>query len=328
REAEPKLRGVALNTEQLAPEQGPRGTLVSAPGLGADERARVVERADRLAKEAEQLESTLGEEERAALARLPEKERRRVLRNLLKDRARLSAARVRKAMTAEEREAFAKAAPEERAVLLRAVRKRELSRLPERLERLGAELGLSTQELKRIESGDRASQRSAIAGVVRRRVERQVKEGALPESVTPGVWERLRTLDDREFLRAVQRLRLRAPELGIPKKRWEGRLRRREGFARRLEAMGQPGVRERVRHPAMREHQLRVQTVTRKRKRIEDVMIGQMQLSLDLAARLRSLDDKKFVAAYRFAIKVLKEGGDVESAFRRWMERPHARRAK
>lgn len=290
-------------------------------GLGDAERARVEARAGRLAKEAKKLESTLGEEERAALGRLPEQERRRVLRDLLKDRARLTASRVRRKMSAEEREAFAKASPGERADLLEVVRKRELSRLPERFERLGSELGLSSQDLKKIKAGDRSSQRAAIAGVVRRRAERQAQDGNLPESVTPSMWERLRTLNDREFLRAVQRIRLRAPEFGIPKKRWEGRLRRREGLARRLEAMGQPSMRERVKFSNLHGHQLRFRTVIQKRKRIEDVMIGQMQMSLDLAVRLRSLDERGFISAYRFAIKVLEEGADVESAFTRWMER-------
>jgi len=285
--------------------------------LSPDERAQLLERAERLRVEMNKTLAALGPEERAAVEALEPDERRRVLRALIADRARVTAARIRSQLTPEERKELAAAKPVERARILGAHRRRQLDSLPDRVRRLGGELGLSPKELRQLHEGPAGERRAQIARMARRRMERYVKENGLPEGVAPKQWKRLFDSDDETFLRALRRIRIHHPELGVPRGRFEGRMRQRESIARRLESFSAPSPKERAARPRAKDHALRRRAVLKSRERIEELIVRRLQLPLDLAARLRTQSDEEFLRSYRFVIRTLREGGDLEATMRK-----------
>ena len=139
-----------------------------------------------------------------------------MLRGLVGDRARGSAARMRSRMTKEQHKALETAGPKERAAILRQMREQGQSRMSERVSMLGRSLGLSENEMRRIERGSNEERREMMIKVVRRRSERYVKEHGLPSDVTPEVWRSITSSDDDEFVRGYLRFRFRHPEFGVP----------------------------------------------------------------------------------------------------------------
>ena len=288
--------------------------------MSAEERGRVKRRADGLRRETAQLLSSLGDEERAEIQALEPKERQRVLRSLVKDRARLLANRFRDRMTAAERSALDAAGPGERERILAEFRRAELKRLPERVAALGEELGMGKGELRRIRGGAPADQRREVAAHVRNRAKRAVKENGLPEGFDEARWERMLAMDDEPFLRAMQRARMRHPELGIPKARWESRLKRRAALADRLEALSEPRDDGRHGSSGASGRRREREEILRSRGRIEELIIRHLRVRLDQAARLRAMDDDQFVAAFRFSVRAIRSGAEFETALDRWLE--------
>ncbi len=296
--------------------------------LSPEDRARLLERAERLRVEMDKTLAALGPGERAAVEALAPDERRRVLRALIGDRAKVAAARIRSRLTPEERKELDAAKPVERARILGRHRKRQLDALPDRVRKLGDELGLSAKEVRQLHEGSPAERHKHIARMARRRTERYIKEHGLPEGVDAKQWSRLFDGDDETFLRALRRIRIRNPEFGVPRRRFEGRQRQREAMARRLESFGAPSPRERAARPGAQEHALRRRAILKSRDRIEELIVRRLQLPLDLAARLRTQSDDEFVRSYRYTIRVLREGGDLEASIRKRVagDKPKAKR--
>ncbi len=290
-------------------------------GMSDEERARLSSRAEKLAKEMAEIEASLGDDERAALKALKPRERRKVLRDLVSDRAKVAASRLRMRMTPAERQRVEGAPPEERAEILRGIRERELARLPDRIAQLGEELGLSQAELRQVRAGSRREQRKAIVGIVRKHADKQVAEQGLPEPLGAKRWAETCAMGDDAFLRALRRIHRRAPEFGIPKKRWEHRMKRREGLAKKLEALATPNDRDRAGAPELAEKALRRRVLLARRDRAEELMIHRAHLRRDMAAKIRTLSDQDFPAAHRFMIKTLREGAGVNGALERWFQR-------
>ncbi|QDV04966.1 hypothetical protein Poly30_04610 [Planctomycetes bacterium Poly30] len=289
--------------------------------LPEGERSKLRERAQRLAGEMAEIEASLGEEERAELDALAPGDRAKELRRLVAERARNAASRLRSRMTPEERQSLESASPDERARILRSIRERDLSRLPEHVASLGEELGLSVQELGRIRDGSPEEQRAAIARLLRRRVEKQVKEQGLPDGLGEARWERLQKTEDEAFFRALQSIRRRHPGFGIPRKRWEAHLRRSESLAERLETMVAPDAADRARFPKLPERLLARRVVSLRRGRIEDLVIRQAKLGPESSERLRGLPDRDFLILHAVMVRVLREGGDLATALGRWFDR-------
>lgn len=285
--------------------------------LSPEERSRWLERAGRLQVEMDKTLAALGPGERAALEALAPDERQRVLRALVGDRAKVAAARIRSRMTPEEREELTSAEPAERAEILSRHRRRQLEALPERVRKLGDELGLSQNDLRRLQDGKPAERRSQIARMVRRRMERYVTENGLPDGVAPKQWERVFGSDDETFLRALRRIRIHHPDFGVPERQVAGRRRQGETLARRLESFGAPRTQDRAARPRAKDQVLRRRAILESRAPIEELLIRRLQLSLDAAARLRTQGDDEFLRTYRQAIHVLRDGGDLESTLRR-----------
>lgn len=285
--------------------------------LSPEERARLLERAERLRVEMDKTLAALGPEERAAVEALAPDERRRVLRALIGDRAKVVAARIRSQLTPEERKELSAAEPAERAKILGRHRRRQLEGLPERVRKLGQELELSPAELRRLQEGRPAERRSQIARMVRRRMETYVENNGLPEGVEPKQWKRFFEGDDETFLRAMRRIRIHNPEFGVPERQLAGRKRQREAMARRLESFGAPRTKDRAAWPRAKDQVLRRRAILNARPRIEELIIQRLELSLDVAARLRMQSDDEFLRTYRLAIRVAREGGDLEATLRR-----------
>ena len=284
--------------------------------MSVEERGRVKRRAEGLRRETAQLLRSLGDEERATIEALEPKERQRVLRSLVKDRARLLVNRVRDRMTPEERAALEAASPDERDRILAEFRKAELERLPERLAALGEELGVGRAGMRRIQAGAPEDQRREIANLVRRRAKRSVEENGLPAGFEEARWERMLAMDDEPFLRAMQRARMRHPELGMSKARWEAKLTRRAALADHIEGIAWPKNEAGDSGP----RRLEREAVLRHRKRIEETIIRQLRVRMDQAVRLRAMDDDAFVAAFRFTLRTVRSGAQFETSLDRWLK--------
>lgn len=203
--------------------------------MPAEERARLKERSKKLAKELAEVEATLGDEERAALKELDPDKRMSVLRRKVAERARTSASRLRSRMTPGERESLKTATRSERVKIIRAIRQRELTGLPDRFGKLAKEFELSEEELARVRSSSPKRQRAMLARIVRRRIEAQVRAEGLMPGVSQERWNRLRQADDAQFLRGVHAIRRRHPGFGVPRKKWDVQQRREAIRARRQE---------------------------------------------------------------------------------------------
>jgi hypothetical protein len=309
--------------DKLSPEEQRelRARFERLKGMSEGERAKLAERAKKLAREMAEIESSLEGDEREALAKLDSRERAGVLRKLVADRARQAASHLRSRMTPEERQRVGAAAPGERAKIIRSIREREMARLPEHLTALGRDLGVSSQDLMRVRSGTPKEQLAAIANLLRRRTEKQVREEGLPPGLGEERWAHMKDMRDETFLRVLQRVRQRHPDFGVPKHRREGRMRRGEMMADRLEEMSTPAARDRARFPTLQEPVLNRRAVQARRHRIEDLIVRQAQLEDNIAAKLRAASDREFYGLYSTAIKVLREGGDLPSALERQLNR-------
>ena len=288
--------------------------------LSPEDRAKLMERAERLQREIDRTLATLGPEERTAIEALEPRERARVLRGLVGDRARMAGSRLRGRMTKEQREKLESASPAEREALLRAVREQDRARMPEQLGRLGRELGLADGELRRIERGTAEDRRQVMIDVARRRSKKHVEENGLPEGVPERRWRSIAAGSDEEFVRGYLRIRARHPEFGVSPKRWEQRSRRGDAMARKLDAFAQPTMQQRMRFADASESQLRRRVLLEQRSRVEEALVRMGGLSRDEAARLRSLDDDDFARTYRGATSALRRGGELKPALQRSSE--------
>lgn len=289
--------------------------------LSPEERQRLLERATQLQTELDSTRASLSVEERTAMDALSPRERRRALQALVGDQARAAAVHLQRYMTSKERTQLEGATPRERAGIMRQVRERSLAELPERVAAMAREIGLGAGELERANQGTASERRTALVRLLRRRAQKSIDEGGLPVSVTKERAERLLKLDDKAFVRAFQRVRLRHPEFGISPKRWAALSKRRSGIARRLESLSVPTREQRSKWAGSPRIAIRRRVVLANRERLEKVMIERLPLPEDLAVHLRSMDDTTFVRAYRIALEGLYDGADVEAVFRRKFNR-------
>lgn len=294
--------------------------------LSPKERAKLESRAKRVQREMAEIEASLSEEELAALNKLGRKGRQSALRKLVAERASVAAAMVRTKMTPQERARVEAARPEERAEMLRVLRKRELDDLSERLIDLGRELGFSAQKLQELSERPRHEQRTAIVSRLRRRLESEVAEKGLPEKMTEKRWERICSQEDMSFLRSVERIRSRHPEFGLTAEQWERRLRRRRSLAARLESLMTPSDRQRERSPNASESSLRRRMTLDRRHRIEQLIGRECRLHPGVINRLESLGPQEFLSAVTVASKLIEEGADVGGGLSRWLDGRQRRR--
>lgn len=294
--------------------------------LAPEERAKLESRAKRVQREMAEIEASLSEEELAALNKLGRKDRQGALRKLVAERASVAAAMVRTKMTPQERARIEAARPEERAEMLRVLRKRELDQLSERLIELGKELGFSAQRLQELSERPRHEQRKAIVTRLRRRLESDVAENGLPEKMTEKRWERICSQEDMGFLRSVERIRSRHPKFGLTAKQWERRLRRGGSIATRLESLMTPSDRLRERSPNASESSLRRRMTLDRRHRIEQLIGRECRLHPGVIQRLESLSSQEFLPAVMAAKKLIEEGADVGGGLNRWLDGRQRRR--
>ncbi|MEM6572175.1 MAG: hypothetical protein AAF957_27420 [Planctomycetota bacterium] len=286
--------------------------------LGPEERAKLLDRGKKLEREIEATLRSLDPEERAVIEALEPAERRRVLRGLVGDRARRSAALLRSRLTPEQQAALEQASPDEREALLREVRANERRRASEQLSMFATELGLGDGDVKRLQAGSREERRAFMVDVARRRAKKHVEEHGLPRGVPQRRWDATLSADDDQFVRGYLRIRARHPEFGVPPRRWAKIERRRDAMANRLEAYSSPTTRERADARGKRDRQLRKQVLLEKRSRVEETMVRMGSLPNDVAARLRALDDDDFARAYTASIVMLRRGTDLRTGLGRW----------
>jgi hypothetical protein len=182
-------------------------------------------------------------------------------------------------------------------------------------------MDLSAGEIRKIQAGSSLEKREAIAAFVRRRADVYVREHGLPASLEAEEWARTLQLGDRAFLRAMMRIRARHPEFGIPEERWAKRVQERLSLQRRLVALSVPTARDRVRRSSADGGRADRGVILRNRGRAEDLLARHGGLAPGTMARLRALDDDGFVRTYRFLVRQIDTGGELDRALDRWFER-------
>lgn len=319
KDAEAELRA---RWEKLDPERRAalRERYERLRSMTPEERERALALARRMRQESEATLRSLDPADRDAIAALDPAERSRVLRSLVADRARIMATRLRAHLTDEERAQLKDADAAERARILQRVRSRAMDELPRKARRMGEALGLSPQELERFSSADPKERRAGMVALARRRATQFVRKNGLPEGVTQEDWDRVSALPDGAFVRALQRLRARHPEFGVPPRRMERARRRRSELASQLMSLGTPSTRERAGAPGAREGALRRGAVLRHRAKIEDALARRLQLPVEVMAKVRTLDDDGFVALHRQLVRTLSGDDEPRRAIERWFD--------
>jgi len=290
--------------------------------LDPEARERTLSRARRFRAEVGRVLESLSPAEREAIERLAPAGRARVLRGIVADEARATAARLRATMTPEERARFADAGPEQRAEIVRSVRERAGERARGAARRLARELGVDAAQ---IEGMDRGEVRRRLVDLARRRARRHLEVHGPPEGLDADQWERVLGLPDRQFARAFGRVRARQPDYAAPPRGEPGPGRRGPRMHGELRGLGMPTPSDRARRPGADEAEHVRRAVSERRGRIERLLRERSGIDAALLERVEGLDDRAFFAAWRVMVAAFRSDADPSSALADWFDRGGAR---
>ena len=208
--------------------------------LPKEERQRTLQRGRRLIQELEATEEGLDPEQRAVLDRLPDRERRRVVRGLFGDEARGTAALLRRMLTEEERARLQSLGPDERDAVVARLKRRAMDQAFKDLSPTRRDFGLRTERLRSLRELPQEERRVALVTELRVRCREYVAKQGLPPGLTEKAWAHMESGSDERFVRGLAKMLRRDPSFGIPPERWEKLQRKRTGQARRLAALSEP----------------------------------------------------------------------------------------
>lgn len=173
------------------------------------ERELLVQRAREVQRIERDVLDELSSAQRERLERLAPDARRSVLRELVLDRARDRAERLREALPPERFEAWRGADRDERERMFDDLRRQHERDLPTKVRRIGLEAGLGADEIERLAGLPTEELRRELGHLLRRRVTHWVEENGLPEGVGEGDLERWLAAPPGVFARRYGRLRER-----------------------------------------------------------------------------------------------------------------------
>ena len=179
------------------------------------EREALVARARELQRIEADVLDELSSEQRARFDAMPAETRRGVVHELVLQRARERAERLREALPTERLEALQRGDRRERERALGDLRREHERELPRRIRAVGTDLGLPEAELGRLVGLPHELQRRELAELVRRRFAAWVAENGPPPGVDPAEVERLLAAPPDVFARRYGRVRERVAELGL-----------------------------------------------------------------------------------------------------------------
>ena len=272
------------------------------------------ERARRLAEEVEATERTLPGEQRQALAGLTRRDRERVLRNLVREDARSTAALLRRALTDEERARFESAGPEEREATTERLREVTGNEVMRRLGRAGRELGISKETIRAAKDLPPDLRRDFLIGELRERCEAHVEAVGLPPRMSPEAWRGMQEGTDEQFVRGLTRTMRRDPSFGIPPERWERLRDRRSAQARQLASLSEPSMELRASFPERSERELRRRVLVLRQAEITAAIARIGRLDEGARARLEAASEPEVWRVYKGTMDRLARGMSGEDA--------------
>lgn len=282
--------------------------------LPKEEQQRALERGRRLIEELEATEEALDPEQRAVLDRLPDRERRRVVRGLFSDEARGTAALLRRMLTEEERARLESLGPDERDAVVARLRRRAMDQAFKDLSRIGRDLGLSAERLRSLRQLPLEERRMALVAELRVRCREYVAGQGLPPGLTAEAWAHMESQPDKQFVRGLARMLRRDPSFGIPPERWEKLQRKRAGQARRLAALSEPSMQQRSQRPELAGRALRQEALASRRSEAVAALVGIGHLGDPERERLGSLSSEDLWSVYKASLERLGRGLDGRSA--------------
>lgn len=282
--------------------------------LPKEERQRTLQRGRRLIQELEATEEALDPEQRAVLDRLPDRERRRVVRGLFGDEARGTAALLRRMLTEEERARLQSLGPDERDAVVARLKRRAMDQAFKDLSRLGRDFGLRTERLRSLRELPQEERRVALVTELRVRCREYVAKQGLPPGLTEKAWAHMESGSDERFVRGLAKVLRRDPSFGIPPERWEKLQRKRTGQARRLAALSEPSMQLRSQRPELAGRALRQEALASRRAEAVAALVATGHLSDPERERLRSLSFEDLWSVYRASLERLRRGQDGRSA--------------
>jgi hypothetical protein len=176
--------------------------------MDAAERRRLEERMSRLREWKRRAKDRLPAEMRTQIDRLAPAKREEIVTELAREDATQRGRDLRERMPAEVREKLERASPGERERILRDYKKRNRGEHLERaIERLGEELSLSDQEVRRIKALPPEQREAELLALARRAAQHRIDRRGLPDWMTEAEWRELQQLPPREFQERMQAAR-------------------------------------------------------------------------------------------------------------------------
>ena len=185
-----------------------RARYAELASLQPEERARITERVRRLDELARMVFGSLDPRTQERLLALDAAKRRELLREMAVDEAGAMGQRILERMSADDRARLEQASEADRLRFLVEFRRRQDQRLEESIHGMAAEIGMSEEELARLETLLPDQRRARFLEIVKRRILHLVEQRGLPEGITAQRWEHASALEPREFYLAVLRLQV------------------------------------------------------------------------------------------------------------------------
>ncbi len=181
--------------------------------MDAVQRHQLEDRMGHLREAKKRARERLPRETRKQLDRLGPAKREEIVSELTRENVSERGRDLLERMPAEWRERIEGAAPAERPRLLRKLKEQNRgTRMEHAFDRLGEELSLSDEEIRRMKSLPLEQREAELLALSRRAMERETETGGLPDWISEAEWKSWKGLPPREF---HERRHMKRREAGI-----------------------------------------------------------------------------------------------------------------
>lgn len=284
--------------------------------LGPREKRELLERANRLRKTSDDVQSALPARVRERLDELQPARRREALREIVGGEARERGRDVREKLPDAWVKRLEQAPPDERLGLLAQFKETQIKRLCDMaLDKLAPALGLGAEELQRTRALPVDQRAAAVLELRKRAHELAATENGLPPGMTASDWRQLQTLDPERFFARLQDVRRRVLADRAAREEWQalspeeraqritpGRL---EGL-QRLAVDVRPRPEDVVDTIELSAEERAASVFARRRERCLDILRAYQLVSAQRLGEIESLDETHFVGAMRHLLAPLR----------------------
>lgn len=290
--------------------------------LPPEQQRRALRRARRLLDEVKETEKALPPTQRAILDGLTERERRRVLRGLLGDEARSTAALMRSMLSEEEVARLESLQPSEREAVVQRLRQQARVQVCKNLGRIARELGVEPDEVLSLRSLPPKEQRDALVARIRQACRERIAREGLPDQVSAREWEHMESGSDGRFIRGFIKASRRDPSFMIPAERWEQIQRSRAMQTRALAALSEPSLSVRADRPGLSGRRLRERAASSRRGEVIEALAKVGRLDAEERLQVASLPPEGLWRVYRATLEKLRRGMEGRSAVKKALDAP------